>query len=261
MTFSGSPSAWRLFEVAFRPWLRTRLAGIHVGGLPTLEQLDPSLPLLLVANHTSWFDGFLLREVHRSLRPAGPLHTIMLERELRGRPILRMLGGMGFDPERPATFRKVLRGLERMPTHPAPPTISFFPQGKIFPSFRNPLGFHGGVELLARHLGASHILPVGIHLEGGNRTRPRAFLSAGPLVTVTAGASPLPRELELLVQEETRRIRDVLARWGEDGPDQWEKSRRAHPPSGQTHMDPEEAGGDRPGPSAGGVEDTSSRPS
>jgi 1-acyl-sn-glycerol-3-phosphate acyltransferase len=248
MTFSGSPSAWRLFEVAFRPWLRTRLAGIHVGGLPTLEQLDPSLPLLLVANHTSWFDGFLLREVHRSLRPAGPLHTIMLERELRGRPILRMLGGMGFDPERPATFRKVLRGLERMPTHPAPPTISFFPQGKIFPSFRNPLGFHGGVELLARHLGASHILPVGIHLEGGNRTRPRAFLSAGPLVTVITGGPPSTRELELLVAEETQEIRAFLAHWGEDAPTRWQELRRSPPPSGHPHMDPEKDGRGRSGP-------------
>ena len=257
MTFSGSPSAWRLFEVAFRPWLRTRLAGIHVGGLPAPEHLDPSLPLLLVANHTSWFDGFLLREVHRRLRPAGPLHTIMLDRELRGRPILRMLGGMGFDPERPATFRKVLRGLERIPTRPVPPTISFFPQGKIFPSFRTPLGFRSGVELLARRLGASHILPLGIHLEGGSRTRPQAFLSAGPLVTVTAGGSPSARELEVMVEEETRRIRSFLAHWGEDGPGRWEKRVPAAPSSGHTHMAPGEEGGSRSGPASG---DDSSRP-
>jgi 1-acyl-sn-glycerol-3-phosphate acyltransferase len=246
MTFSGSPVAWRLFEVAFRPWLRTRLAGIHMGGIPVPGDLDPSLPLLLVANHTSWFDGFLLREIHRSLRPTGPLHTIMLERELRGRPILRMLGGMGFDPERPATFRTVVRGLERIPARPVAPTISFFPQGRIFPSFRIPLGFHGGVELLARRLGASHILPVGIHLEGGNRTRPRAFLSAGPLVTVTAGDPPPARELELLVEEETHRIRSFLSRWGEDAPSRWEARRRDPPPSGHAYMDPEEDGDVRP---------------
>lgn len=222
MTFSGSPSAWRLFEVAFRPWLRTRLAGIHTGGLPAPENLDPSLPLLLVANHTSWFDGFLLREVHRNLRPSGPLRTIMLERELRGRPILRLLGGMGFDPERPATFRKLLRELEGIPARPVPPTISFFPQGKIFPSYRIPLGFRGGVEFLARHLRPLHLLPVGIHLEGGNRTRPTAFLSAAGLLTVREQDVPTAEELDAQVAAETRRIREFLARSGEEGPARWQ---------------------------------------
>ncbi len=223
MTLHGSPTAWRLFEVGFRPWLRTRLAGIHLAGLPPRGALDPALPLLLVANHTSWFDGFLLREVHRALRPEGPLRTVMLARELRGRPLLRFLGGVGFDPERPTSFRGVLRGLSDRGEGAGRATVAFFPQGRIYPSFRSPLGFQAGVELLARHLRPLHLLPVGIHLEGGNRTRPTAFLSAGRLRTVRVGEVPTARELEDQVWAETGRIREFLARWGEEAPVRWEE--------------------------------------
>ncbi len=223
MNPSGSPTVWRLFDAGFRPWLRTRLAGIHLAGLPPEGTLDPTLPLLLVANHTSWFDGFLLREVHRSLRPGGPLRTVMLRRELRGRPLLRILGGVGFEPERPATFRGVLRTLAAERRAPVAATVSFFPQGRIYPSFRAPLTFHPGVELVARHLRPLHLLPVGIHLEGGNRTRPAAFLLAGELRTVLEGEVPTARELEGQVAAETGRMRDFLARWGEEAPVRWEE--------------------------------------
>jgi hypothetical protein len=220
MRIAGSPRAWALFELAFRPWLRKNLAGIHLAGLPEPSDLARDLPLVLVANHTSWFDGFLLRAVHRGVRPESALLSAMLERELRGRPILRFIGGVGFDPERPLTLRRVLQEV-RARRDPAP-TLSYFPQGRIFPSFRSPLGFQRGIETLIRHLAPLHVLPVGIHLEGGNAVRPHAFVSAGRLRTISdARDAPSARALEQDVAQETLRIRTFLETWGEDAPLRW----------------------------------------
>jgi len=242
MTLRGSPLAWRLFEVGFLPWLRTRLAGVHLRGLPPEGALEPTLPLLLVANHTSWFDGFLLRDVHRRVRPAGPLRTVMLQKELRGRAALRFVGGTGFDPERPATFRAVLRELDALRGPPVAATVSFFPQGRIYPSFRTPLGFRPGVELLARHLRPLHILPVAIHLEGGGETRPRAFLSAAPLLTVRASSvAPTAEALDAIVAGETDRIRAFLAEWGEDSPARWQEGWAQEDGAGKATSGREEA--------------------
>ncbi|MFP4624931.1 MAG: hypothetical protein ACLFRX_12175, partial [Gemmatimonadota bacterium] len=77
-----SPRVWAGFELVFRPWMRRRLDGIHVRGLEGAAWIPGELPVLLLANHVSWWDGFLLREVHRSLRPDAPLHVVMSEAEL-----------------------------------------------------------------------------------------------------------------------------------------------------------------------------------
>jgi hypothetical protein len=87
-----APAALRLFDRFFLPWMRTRI-DVRIAGLPT--KLDPRQPLILIANHVSWWDGFLLHEVHRALRPLAPFHTVMLESELRQHRLLRSLGAVG----------------------------------------------------------------------------------------------------------------------------------------------------------------------
>lgn len=212
----GGPFAWRTFELGFEPWMRRKLQGVYLTGLP-----DPSppadLPLLLVANHTSWFDGFLLRAVQRELRPRGVLRTIMLTRELDDRWILRALGGLGFDPSRPQTLRGVLRTLRDLRSVPAGLTVSFFPQGRIHPAWQDPPApFRPGLRLLFEALAPARILPVAIHLEMGSHTRPTAYLSAGPLLddNPVAGA-------EAAVNRELGRIREHLAHHGESAAEAW----------------------------------------
>jgi 1-acyl-sn-glycerol-3-phosphate acyltransferase len=157
--------------------MKLRLAGVHVAGLEGAGALPASEPLLLVANHTSWYDGFLLRDVHRRVRPTATLRTLMLDSELRKAPVLRWIGGTGFDPDRPLTLRRALRELEALPR--AGLALSFFPQGSIFPATRRPLGFRPGVSLVMRTLAPLQILPVAIHLEMGTRTRPTAWILGG----------------------------------------------------------------------------------
>jgi 1-acyl-sn-glycerol-3-phosphate acyltransferase len=230
----GSPGRWRAFEWGFRPWLRTRIGGIHLAGVPS--DPAPARPLLLVANHTSWYDGFLLREIHRRIRPGGPLRTLMLERELRKAPVLRWIGGIGFDPERPLTLRGALgRVGEAEGTNggtpdsgarirPAP-TLSFFPQGTITPSTRRPLGFRRGVELVMRRLAPATVLPVAIRLEMGRKVRPEAWLLAGdPLPVDADGQGPGAAELEARVTALLERVADHLHAHGEGAEAAWPPS-------------------------------------
>ena len=39
-------------------------------------------------------------------------------------------------------------------------TVIFFPQGRIWPSFKRPLGFHPGIGLFARELAPMIVLPA-----------------------------------------------------------------------------------------------------
>lgn len=210
------PEAFRAFDAAFLPWMRRRIAGIHIAGLPVAHSADR--PLILVSNHVSWWDGFLLRQVQWLLRPGAPLHTIMLEHELQRRPLLRMLGAVGIDPQNPGSVARALRLLgERLERRPDS-VVLFFPQGKIWPSHRRPLGFKRGIELFARHLPQADILPIGIHLEPLAAPAPHAFISAAEVVSGRPANAGL---LEAEVERELDSIFDLLADYGEDTPARW----------------------------------------
>jgi 1-acyl-sn-glycerol-3-phosphate acyltransferase len=216
-----SPAALAAFELFFRPWMRRRLRGIWIAG-PS-QRLPPDRPVLLVANHTSWWDPFLIRELQRRLRPAAPLYSIMLSGELRRRPFFRRIGALGIDPQRPASVASMLRELQRrLRAHPQA-LVAFFPQGRIWPSQRRPLGFLPGVELLLRHLPPLTVLPVSLHLEPLASPAPSAFVLAGePLAShdPEIGAARLEREVEHGLD----RLHSLLSEWGEAAPDVWPRA-------------------------------------
>lgn len=167
---------WNAFDVVFKPWMRRRL-NVLTSGVASSPSND--VPLLLVANHVSWWDGFLLREIQRRIRPDSVLYTLALERELCLHPVLRFTGGIGVDPASPASILRALRSFKQKRCDFPRAMFAYFPQGCIAPSFRRPLGFLRGVEMFAQQLAPLTILPVGIHIEPITGLAPTAFVSVG----------------------------------------------------------------------------------
>jgi 1-acyl-sn-glycerol-3-phosphate acyltransferase len=213
---SYSRRAWLAFELAFRPWMRRRLRGPFImGETPAMRRVEG--PLLLVANHVSWWDGFLLREVHRRVRPDAPFHVVMSAPELDRHPYFRRLGALPVGSG-PMAGRGLLRVLEERRALTPNLVIGYFPQGRIWPSRRRPLAFRPGVAWLASRLAPLTLLPVGLHLEPLNRTAPAAFISVGDPVAVRPGA---PVDAEAGVAAALHRIHASLDRYGEDAPEVW----------------------------------------
>lgn len=217
------------FETAFRPWMKRRLHGPLMAGLPPC--LEAGVPLVLVANHPSWWDGFLLREVQRRLRPTAPLYTAMTARELRRHPPLRLMGAVGVGHEGIVRARPLVERLAAGAQRHPDAVVAWFPQGRIVPSFARPLGFRPGVELLARRLGQALILPLALHLEQLARPAPTAFILAGPAFRVRDGRMAVAA-LEATVDRLLDRLFDHLATFGEDAAAAW-------PPFGTGPHDPD----------------------
>lgn len=220
-----SPAAVAAFELFFRPWMRRRLGGVHVTGLPA--SLPPGLPLLLVPNHVSWWDGFLMREVQRALRPGAPIHHLMSAGELRRFPFFRRMGVVGIEPGSPASAAAALRVLRARLAERPDSVVVLFPQGRIWPSFRRPLGFRRGVEAFVRHL-SPVVLPVAIHAEPLAAPGPAFFVAVGEPVEGAATAAVL----EARVEAELDALHAFLAVHGEEAPRAWPGPRGRLPRAG-----------------------------
>jgi 1-acyl-sn-glycerol-3-phosphate acyltransferase len=215
-----SRGIWSGFELVFRPWMHRRLSGIHIRGLDRTTWL-PTMPVMLVANHVSWWDGFLLREVHRRLRPDAPLHVVMLETELRRVPIFRGMGAIPL-PAGPMGARTIARDLALRIERRPDAVIGYFPQGRIWPSHRRPLGFRRGGAWLAGRLAPVAVVPVGLHFEPLTLPGPAAFVSVGsPLL---AREALEPGRLEGAVTGQVDEILGWVQRHGEDSVEGWREA-------------------------------------
>lgn len=213
MSPSGRWQPWvvRGFEAAFRPWMHRRLGGIHMAGL---EQVPTDgRPLIFAANHVSWWDGFLVREVHRRLRPQGPLFTLMGSEQLGRNGFLRRLGVLAVESGRPAALKALLRRLDEQRARHPELAVSMFPQGRIATAGRRPLGLRPGIVHVARRLAPAWVVPVALRFEPLTTPGPHAFVTVGrPLA---AGSLEL-LELESTLSERLDAVERLLSLHGEE---------------------------------------------
>lgn len=212
-----SPHAARAFRAVFRPWMRRHVRAIHVAGAPPILPAD--VPLLLVANHVSWWDGFLLLELRQRLWPRRAQYTVMLEAELARVRFLRRLGAVGIVPGSIASVRALLRWLRTRRHRDAGFAVAMFPQGRMWPTRRRPLGFARGVEGVAAALAPVAVLPVALHLEPLAAPAPSAFVAVGEPLIVERGVcrEALEHRIAALLDDTA----GVLDRYGEGAPAAW----------------------------------------
>ena len=209
------PLAARCFESVFIPLRNFHLGELRFFNIP--DNIPVGRPVLLVGNHISNWDGFLFREIQKRLRPDWPIYSLMLAQELRKRPIFRLLGGLGIDPQSPASVARALRTLKIMRAKNPNFFLSYFPQGQIFPSFKRPLEFKAGVDLFVRALSPLTVIPVGLHIEPMRKLAPTFFISLGRPMRIDR-PSVVHRVFEDLVQAEVDRVHAQLSQHGENLP-------------------------------------------
>jgi hypothetical protein len=181
-----------MFTARHRPWAEalfsvylTRLLRRHFHALRLLGETPsppPGLPLLLVPNHGSWWDGLFLYELNRRLL-GRRLHLMVLEEHVTRFGFFRRLGAFSI---RPGSRDEVAASLAYAASVLADPAnvLALFPQGRIHHPSERPLGFLRGVErILREHAAPVAILPLAMRCELCENQRPEAlFLFDRPLV-------------------------------------------------------------------------------
>ncbi|QRN96092.1 lysophospholipid acyltransferase family protein [Archangium violaceum] len=153
---------WK-FRSAFRGlWVR--------GGLPGGEGSR-----LVYANHSNWWDGFVLHQVGRA---AGwDAYCVMEEHNLERYRFLSRLGAFSIRRGEWASSLETLRYAGQLLRRPRA-AVCIFPEGELRPFGVVPLRLERGVELLAR-VGRVECVPLAIRYAFFEHERPDVLVEVG----------------------------------------------------------------------------------
>lgn len=199
---SARKSAWfeRVFAVYNRNLLARRFEGLRVAGLRDLRERVRGLPLVLYANHSSWWDGLVAFQIGRAC--ALDQYVLMEEKQLERRPLFRRLGAFsvarGREARRSVEYAgALLGGTER--------ALWIFPQGVTAPNDTRPLKLQTGAAHIVARAGGAMVAPVALRYEFLGAFRPDAFARIGTLERVGTDEN-------FDVKETTRRLSETLTR-------------------------------------------------
>jgi len=177
-------------------------ASVRVHGLQTLEACVEEAPVLLVANHTAWWDALVALWLSETRMPTAQTYGLMDAANLAQLRFFRWLGVFGVDrTSRRDGARATRYALDRLRT---PRTMLWvFPQGEEQPA-HVPLRFFPGAAGIARRSTAVRVVPVAFAYVFEGDERPHVYVSIGAPLSYEDGADP--KAQALAVGEERRRI-------------------------------------------------------
>lgn len=172
----------RAFNAWFAGHARSRIAKtfgrVFVRGLAQAREHVASAPVLIVSNHTSWWDPLVI--LHASTHLLGTDgHALMDAKNLRRLPFFSLVGAFGVDLDKPADGAASVRYAARILDRPGR-MVWIFPQGAERPITLRPLGFREGAAHVARVARRAVTLPAAIRYEHAAEELPRLYLSFGP---------------------------------------------------------------------------------
>jgi 1-acyl-sn-glycerol-3-phosphate acyltransferase len=171
-------SRWfeRAFAVYNRNLIARRFEGLRVAGLEQLRVREQGVPLLLYANHSSWWDGLIAFQLSRACRLEQ--YAMMEEQQLREYPFHRKLGAFGVVRE---NARDALRSIEYAGQllKGTSRALWIFPQGETLPNDARPLVLYTGAARIVERLKLADAAPVAIRYEFLEDYRPEALVRVG----------------------------------------------------------------------------------
>ncbi len=208
----GELAVWLLIRWSLtRMFARVRLR--QVGADPRAA----GVPLLGVATHPSWWDGYLALAMSRHYRLSR--YLMMDEAQLRRYGFFRWLGCFSVDradareSARSVAYAAHLLATERQPL------VWLFPQAEITPADRRPIEAHGGAAHVLRRATAGGKtvgwLPVAWRYEFRGEQHPEAFIRVGAVEIVAAAevrdTRALTARISAALTREADALRDDLA--------------------------------------------------
>lgn len=158
----------------------------------TEEQCN--LPMIICANHSSWWDGYVAALVKRHLKVEG--YLMMEESQLRRYFFFSWIGCFSVDRHHPRAAMQSIRYAAHLLKERPGRMVWLFPQGEIVPNDRRPLVFFRGAAHLARLSAPVLLYPLVTCIEYLAEQHPDLFISLGEPLYVNTEEMKSPGSLK-----------------------------------------------------------------
>lgn len=178
---TAKKSLWfeKVFAVYNRNLFKRRFHSFAAAGLENLtEKIAPIKPLIIYANHSSWWDGLIAFEIARR---AGLDSFILMERkQLEKLFLFRRLGAFSVVRENARSAVESINYAVRLLDENQRRALWIFPQGEILPNDARPLKFYRGAARIVEKSAVSiAAVPLAIRYEFLGEYKPEIFVKIG----------------------------------------------------------------------------------
>jgi 1-acyl-sn-glycerol-3-phosphate acyltransferase len=145
------------FIYPFFKWYAGWIIHRHFGQVELKAEFDDrGLPVLLLANHVSWWDGFFAMQLNvKVLR--RKFHFMMLDEQLKKFSFFNKTGGYSIRKKSRETIESINYTAELLREHGN--MVLLFPQGKIESIYKTSFQFESGIGRIVEKTGCKiHIL-------------------------------------------------------------------------------------------------------
>lgn len=171
----------RLFEKIFalynRNLFKRRFHSLNVSCLKILQNRRKDNPLIIYANHSSWWDGLVAFQISRHVNLDS--FVMMEEKQLKKLFLFRKLGAFSVIREKPREAVKSLNYAAELLAQATNRAVWIFPQGEILPQDSQPLKFYGGLARIIERVRNCYVVPIAIRYEFLGDYKPRIFVKIG----------------------------------------------------------------------------------
>ena len=159
--------------------LKKHFYAIHVLG--DIPAFSPQQPLLLLPNHSSWWDGFFIYILNKKILQRTS-YIMMLEEQLAQNSFFRYIGAYSIDPHSYKGLKESLDYTQKViHQKDSPKYVCIFPQGELTPFDEKSVKFKNGIGFILKRITIPVTLCfVGIEIFYLNEQRPEVFLKLLP---------------------------------------------------------------------------------
>jgi len=166
---------WCCYQYVHR-LVRKSFHNVSIRGLDRLRNLDADKPVIVISNHTNWWDALAVFILTRAA-PHKSFYCMMEEKQLRAYRFFAWLGAFSVDPDNPlraaASVRYAIRLLQQKET-----LMWIFPQGQMV-SPHQPIKVREGANYLAAQAHSAVMLPVAFRYEFFRDDKPLMLVDIG----------------------------------------------------------------------------------
>ncbi|MGG3267878.1 lysophospholipid acyltransferase family protein [Priestia aryabhattai] len=165
----------RFFQLFVTYQLKKQFYRIHLH----IEELPKDKKMLLIANHSSWWDGLVTFYLNNAVLKTD-LYAMMSEQGMKDFPFFQRIGAFSVNAASPKHTVESLRFASRLLADKK--AVLIFPQGKEEHLEKRPLAFSEGPAFLLKKQSDVEVIPITYYYTFRHDQRPELFIWVGQAV-------------------------------------------------------------------------------